>query len=183
MSIYNSFCSIFCSKYRCDKGEPIRIYLSDTVKRSYCDDSTIVIQCKKAINFFLDTEEEYFIDVDVLIHELAHVIEDCNSDIQMSCQKFLRDRTQNEQPILLNDLWMNNPQTTLEEKNKYPNGPYENDEIAKPDNFFDSYCGKIYSDGKTEILTMGLERLMQDPLKFKKRRPRIFLFYYKTNKR
>ena len=47
--------------------------------------------------------------------------------------------------------------------------------MARPDHFFDPYCGKAYerrdvhgniSVTATEILSMGVERLMQNPVRF-----------------
>ena len=61
----------------------------------------------------------------------------------------------------------------------HTNGPYESDESAKPDKFFDMYCGKIYSDGATEIFSMGIERLLTEPELFKQEDQEYFYFIIK----
>ena len=48
----------------------------------------------------------------------------------------------------------------------YPNGPYEFYEYKRKDNFFEPYCGKDYSDGSTEIFSMGVQRLIESPGQF-----------------
>ena len=120
-----------------------------------------------------------FLDIDSLIHEFAHMVEVANPHIQDSCQKFLNKRTQNELPMSLNELWLNAPETTHELKKQFPLGPYNDNEMAKPDNFFNPYCGKFYPNGETEIFSMGVVKLVQDPINFKKEDPEYFSFIVK----
>ena len=58
------------------------------------------------------------------------------------------------------------------------------DEIARRDKFFDPYCGKEYrKNGQrtaTEVLTMGVERLLDDPAEFAKQDRDYFNFVVTT---
>lgn len=42
--------------------------------------------------------------------------------------------------------------------NELTSGDYDDSEVAYPDAFVDPYVGKIYNDGSTEVISMGLER-------------------------
>ena len=48
--------------------------------------------------------------------------------------------------------------------------------LTKSNKFFEVYCGKQYSDGSTEILSMGIEELVTDPVKFYSKDPEYFRF-------
>jgi hypothetical protein len=49
-----------------------------------------------------------------------------------------------------------------------------------PGKFFDPYCGKVYADEAqthaTEVLTMGVQRMVEDPHGFAKEDPGYFKF-------
>lgn len=57
-----------------------------------------------------------------------------------------------------------------------PNSGYEDDEAAYPDKFIDPYVGKIYSDGSTEVVSMGIEHFTtpKDMLELYRRDPDHF---------
>ena len=57
-----------------------------------------------------------------------------------------------------------------------PNSNYKWSEIAKKDNFFSPYCGKIYQGGGTEILSMGLEEIFDNAIEFSEKDPEYFNF-------
>ena len=70
--------------------------------------------------------------------------------------------------------------------NKIASG-YRRDEYCKPDKFFDPYCGKLYTlfggrdrsfvDGTaSEIMSMGLQHLFEDPINFAKEDREYFDF-------
>ena len=80
-----------------------------------------------------------------LYHEYAHYIEDNEMRIHRSCVNFLKNRTKDEEPTKLNDL--------------FPNLGYDDNEYVKVDHFIHPYMGHIYeSNVATEILSMGLEK-------------------------
>ena len=64
------------------------------------------------------------------------------------------------------------------------NKRYKANEIAYKDKWVDrggdAYSGKDYGDRATEILTMGIERLHEDPVKFYRSDPEYFEFVVKT---
>ena len=182
--VYNSFCRMFSSKYKSSNFGTIDVFASDIVDRCDCSkQEQIRICCYKTAIMYYQTykyhQAAWRFDVATLAHEFAHIMENANQHIRKCCQEFLKNRTNGEKALSLNELWLNDIATTSEEKIKYPNGPYEPDENAKPDNFFDIYCGKIYSDGATEIFSMGIERLLTDPELFQQEDPEYFYFIIK----
>jgi hypothetical protein len=99
-------------------------------------------------------------DIQTHIHETMHFVEGKNPHIHNRCVEFLQYRTKGESKKSLRDLTGKN---------------YDIDEYTRPDHFFDPYCGKAYeridvygnvSVLSTEILSMGVERLMQNPVRF-----------------
>lgn len=84
-------------------------------------------------------------------HELMHWIEKKNPKFLNNSLTFLEYRTQGEEAQSLKKLTGIN---------------YDPDEVAKPDNFFDPYCGKIYNHQATEIMSMGIERIFEHPKEF-----------------
>jgi hypothetical protein len=76
-----------------------------------------------------------------LFHEYGHHIEYNNSDINKAAQEWLQARSSGKKAFL-KDI---------------TKGNYEDDEEAWVGNFFDPYIGKIYDNGTTEVVSMGLE--------------------------
>ena len=100
------------------------------------------------------------------LHETAHWIENNNPKIKKRCIEFLEYRTQMDTPESLKTLCENDQ--------------YKDTEFTKKDAFFNPYCGKLYiENGKiisTEILSMGLQELMEHPFKFFQTDPEYFGF-------
>lgn len=95
----------------------------------------------------------------VYLHEMAHYIEDNNPQVEALCREFLKQRTAGDKPKKLKTLF------------KHSN--YDEDEWTKEDNFPDPYCGKIYSRG-SEILSMGIEMIVDNPFDFYRKDPGYF---------
>jgi hypothetical protein len=55
-----------------------------------------------------------------------------------------------------------------------PNGNYESYERAFEDDFLTPYVGKVYGDGETEIVSMGLEWMFKNPAEFHAKDPDHF---------
>lgn len=85
-------------------------------------------------------------------HELMHWLEKKNPKVLDNSLTFLEYRTQGEEAQQLKVL------TGIKK--------YDTDEVAKPDNFFSPYCGKIYNHQATEIMSMGIERIFENPKEF-----------------
>lgn len=99
------------------------------------------------------------------IHEMGHAIEDHHPAIMRESVNFLMRRTLSEKTQSLNDLYS--------QKLGQKVTAFGKEEVARPDKFHDPYVGKQYvaADGRhyaTEILSMGIERLHADPIKFQK---------------
>ena len=94
------------------------------------------------------------------LHEMGHWIEDCNPEVKNICKEFLSKRTKGEKPQKLNVL--------------SPNSGYQDDEYTLKDNFSNPYCGKIYPDGGSEILSMGIQMLAENPTSFYRNDPEYF---------
>ena len=117
-------------------------------------------------NYFSPSYNKIFINKDTkrstAIHEAMHWLEHNNKDLGDKVSAFLEYRTQGEDPQKLKDL--------------VPNSNYKWSEIAKKDNFFSPYCGKIYQGGGTEILSMGLEEIFDNAIEFSEKDPEYFNF-------
>lgn len=101
-------------------------------------------------------------DASTGVHEASHFVEFGNSHVHERCLEFLRYRTAGEAARPLRQITGNT--------NYRPN------EMARPDKFFNPYCGKDYGDRATEILSMGVERLTRDPKGFYNTDPEYFNF-------
>ncbi len=103
----------------------------------------------------------------IVIHEMAHWLEDSSDHVHKRCVEFLDYRCKGESPEKLSKL--------TGEKG------YGAKEVARKDKFFHPYCGKDYveKDGDryaTEILSMGFERILEKPLQFMQEDPEYFSF-------
>ena len=95
------------------------------------------------------------------VHETMHFVEQFNPHVHERCVAFLQERTKGEAPQLLRVVTGHKG--------------YDSSERTRKDKFFDPYCGKLYEhpnrDGSmnvtaTEILSMGVERLVKNPVRF-----------------
>jgi hypothetical protein len=103
----------------------------------------------------------------VVAHEMAHWLEESSDHVHKRCVEFLDYRCAGETPEELSKL------TGIKE--------YEPYEIARKDKFFNPYCGIDYLDGSgrryaTEILSMGIQRVLSYPLQFMREDPEYFAF-------
>lgn len=96
--------------------------------------------------------------IDVVIHEYMHFIEAKNPRILLNSLAFAKMRTEGAQTESLVSIT----------GNKGYRGEY-----AKKDGFFSPYCGKVYSVNSdftggyaSEIMSMGIQRIFSDPVKF-----------------
>lgn len=79
-----------------------------------------------------------------VFHEIGHHVEFSDKGIEAAAQAFRDSRATSSTPQTLRKL-TGNPRYPLSEK-------------ALPDDFLDPYVGKVYSDGATEVVSMGLEQ-------------------------
>ena len=109
-------------------------------------------------------------DASVVAHEVTHATEQQNSELLEKAREFLMKRANGEKAQKLRKLTGNKR--------------YEAHEIAYKDKWVDrdgdAYSGKDYGERATEILTMGIERLHADPIKFYRSDPEYFEFVVKT---
>lgn len=104
-------------------------------------------------------------NADVVAHEFGHCIEYSDPKIQKLADGFLKKRVGGEELVQLNT--------------KFPG--YGDHEMGRKDDFervFDEhsayYIGKYYRDGATEVVSMGLQQLHNDPIKFAENDPEYF---------
>lgn len=102
------------------------------------------------------------------VHEMGHIIESEDQYVEEMVQTFLHYRVGDEKPVKL--------------KSVFPNINYGPDETGRIDNFdryFDKnsayYVGKEYANG-SEILSMGLQALFDDPVNFMEKDPEYAQF-------
>lgn len=103
-----------------------------------------------------------------LAHEVGHILETRDKNVLQKAIDFHAKRTVGQQEIALSKI----------DKGKN----YKSSERAFPDKFPDPYCGKIYRKGMdvqaTEIVSMGLEYMYSDPIKFLRDDPEYFGFIF-----
>ncbi len=93
----------------------------------------------------------------VLCHELGHAI-DYHTDQGRKTKAF-------------------EAQAIQKHKTKWTGGGCEADEVGSKDGFMDAYTGKYYNRPKSsEVLTMGIQRLIETPMKFARASPDHFNF-------
>lgn len=115
---------------------------------------------------------------ETMVHELGHVLEMSKPGLRRMTREFVAYRTKDEKP------------TNLAEK--FPAGNFGPDEVGKKDKFDQAfggsnsatayYVGKTYSDGDTEIMSMGMEKLFADPARLVMSDPEFFGFLVKALK-
>ncbi len=106
----------------------------------------------------------------VLIHEMGHTIDFNIPSVRHAVVEFLDHRVGSQQPRKLKDL--------------FPGSAYRDDELGRDDDFAKAfgqssawYVGKKYdTPGVTEVLSMGLQQLYEDPLTFAKHDPEYTKF-------
>ena len=108
-------------------------------------------------------------DVAVTVHELAHHIECTRPEIHAACRAFLASRAKpGETPRPLAVI-------TGDARFKPNEIALEDDWVAKGGSV---YSGKVYPSSlrATEVLTMGLQRLFEDPIGFARQDPEYLQF-------
>jgi hypothetical protein len=106
------------------------------------------------------------------VHELGHWIEANIPGIKRAANDFIAKRFGNEKPINLREMYANYG------FNDYETGRKDNfDKLWSDKNDPRAYyVGKSYSDGSTEIISMGIEEMYRDPSNFAKKDPEYFEF-------
>ena len=138
--------------------EIIRAYeeLSRVIHRSDIVHSRIPIKPGKKTRYNTETGEIEWNPIHGTIaisHELGHWLEDNSITTKQQALKFLLRRTAGNQPRLLKEI--------------YPNHDFTNEQYL-PDDFINSYIGRIYKDLNgnikgTEIISTALELLFTKP--------------------
>jgi hypothetical protein len=105
----------------------------------------------------------------VIVHEVGHGMEYKMPGAQAAALEFLRYRLKGEAPVRLKDV--------------FPGGIYRDNETGAKDDFgryFEGsgayYVGKVYPDGGTEVVSMGVQALYEDPARFAAADPEYFAF-------
>jgi hypothetical protein len=91
-------------------------------------------------------------------HEYGHYLEDNNPALRAKAQDFHAKRTVGDDVIALSSTGEG----------------FADHEITKPDRFIKPYLGRIYSDGATELYSVGIEELLMNPGKLAKADPEYF---------
>lgn len=99
----------------------------------------------------------------VYVHEMAHAIDLQNDKVKQAALDFFNRRTKG-----LSDEPLSN----------FGSG-YDRSEMCKPDDFMDAYCGKVPTPlGATEIISMGVQYMYENPLRFATEDPEHFTLIY-----
>lgn len=122
--------------------------------------------------------------VGVAIHEICHGIEKYNPEIAAAIQEFRKHRVGDEKGRKMRDV-----QREISEALGRTYDPslsaYDEDEVGYQDDFGRAfgegttqayYVGKIYDENTTEILSMGVQKLFEDPKGFAENDPEYCSF-------
>jgi hypothetical protein len=104
--------------------------------------------------------------VEDIIHEEGHFLESRGftydgESIKRAVGRFFVSRTGGEARQSLAELM--------------PRHAFRAGEESKTDHFMDPYMGKLYPDGSTELIAMGLQAFYQQPIQFAKADKEHFL--------
>jgi len=97
-----------------------------------------------------------------MVHELGHHLEYARSINGINARRFLAEQTRGKRVVSLGLRYRNSEKYFPKAKGK---GTWIN-----------NYMGKYYRHGATEILSMGLEYMVKDPVMFAKKDPAAFAF-------
>ena len=105
----------------------------------------------------------------IAVHELGHAIDQAHPSLAKRAVAYRETRTAGEKLKRLRDVT--------------GNSGYDLFEVAKCDKFIDCYMGKFYpGDQHTEVLSMGLEYMYDDPIGFAQKDPTTFDFILRIMK-
>lgn len=109
--------------------------------------------------------------VDVVVHEVGHAIELTTPGVLDKAEAFRKMRIARSKTA------------TVSLQEKFPNSGYNKDEMGNEDDFVKTfgehhghYVGKDYKGNATEILSMGFQKLYEDPGGFANNDPEYFKF-------
>jgi len=128
--------------------------------------SNVNIEIKKDVRSYFDPVTSSIVvdNVDSVSHELGHYIEHNLTPEKLDqVKEFYSRRTRFDKIESLANI------TGLS---------YEAMEKTKKDKFIDPYMGKIYPEGHTEIISMGLEMMIKNPAFLATNDPELFDFIY-----
>jgi len=95
-----------------------------------------------------------------VVHEFGHWLEEKDTNAYTAARGFIKIRTQGETLKPLSQI--------------VPGSNYGWSEKAKPDKFVHAYVGKHYDHNATEVISMGLEQMFNDPAGFARKDPMHF---------
>lgn len=124
-------------------------FISRTGERPYAVEETRVM--------VLDVENSER----AVAHEWGHIWESHDSEARSEAIEFLNRRTFGEHSVPLG-------------------GNHDSGEYTRPDKFYSPYVGKVYDgEDSTEVLSMGLEAYIYDPVAFARQDPEHFDLIYR----
>jgi hypothetical protein len=98
------------------------------------------------------------------VHEFGHGIEHTHPTVHKALIAFLEERSKGEPVKKMSELT--------------GNSNYKDYEVGVKDHFPYAYCGKDYGGYSTELLSMGLQYMQDDPEKFLRKDPEYFQLIY-----
>lgn len=120
--------------HRMTGGKANIVQLISEDDRGWADDTTRIVNIG---------DKDGYAGGRVLFHEAGHLLEASDSGYQKAAEAWVRSRATSQTPLPLREITGDDG--------------YDEDETALPDDFYSPYVGKIYDDGATEAISMGIE--------------------------
>ena len=182
--------STFATPELADKAAMFHVHIGDKELRAFCRSHALIFQVE-------DKYETYGVHgkagetTDIWVHEMGHHLENMRPGVQKRAVEFRDYRiAQSGKPVRqLKEVF---PESGFREYEKGSDDTFGKafDRLWNPDlapdysdiskimgpSHFGFYTGKIYHDNNTEIVSMGVQLLYNDPGGFARRDPEYFKF-------
>jgi hypothetical protein len=128
----------------------------------YYGDSRSYFMPRENTMYLINNESSW-----VVVREWGHYVESQRPVVHYACVEFLSRRYQQAVRSGVASWYEIKPLRDLTKINSY-----EPHEVAFQDRFMDPYVGKLYRSGQaTEVMSMGLQYLYENPMKFRQLDP------------
>lgn len=137
---------------RADLMEQVQINIMKPMERAYA--------ISRQSRVFVAANDQ----IKVIIHELGHVLEFSDRQLKRDIAALFERRTKGEPLVSMKKL--------------FPKAGYDAMELTRVDKWIHPYMGRVYADGATELVSMGLQLMYEDPILLMTKDPELFDILY-----